>query len=106
MPSVTADEVMAPFISIGLNFGLAAIALSAAALAPKDGAPVAIVVPPFAEAGAAARVATLAGGELMAAGRTDWIVVARSDDPNFIWKAYGAGALAVVDAAGAARCGS
>ncbi|MFC3692837.1 hypothetical protein [Chenggangzhangella methanolivorans] len=97
---------MTSLVSIALNFGLAVVALSAAALAPKQGALVAIVVPPFAEAGAAARVATLAGGELMAPGRADWIVVARSDDPNFIWKAYGAGALAVVDAAGAARCGS
>jgi hypothetical protein len=66
--------------------------------ATPSGRALAVIGP--ASAGIAA--VTAAGGQLLRAGRL--IVVARSDDPDFVRRLYAAGALLVLDAEDAGGC--
>ena len=47
-------------------------------------------------------IVTRAGGSLLSS--NGLFTIARSPDPNFVWRLYGAGALLVLDAADAGGC--
>ena len=83
--------------------GLAAV-LGAAAAAPRDGEHVLVAASPFAEAGTAERIVAAAGGSLVAGTRFGFAAVAESRRRDFVAALYGAGAVLVLDAGGAAGC--
>jgi hypothetical protein len=86
------------------SFSLAAtLAPFVAALAPQDGAPVAVILAPWADPGEAVKLVAAAQGSLLAApgGR---VAIARADAPGFAGRLYAAGAALVIDAGAAAGC--
>lgn len=66
----------------------------AATMAPRAGEPV-VVVAPFAGAGAIGVMAA-ADGRLLAATRLDGLVIAASENPDFVTRLYRAGAWLVI----------
>jgi hypothetical protein len=88
-------------VLLALAFGLTAPAI--ALLAPRSGQPVA-VFSWSTDDGGAATIAARAHGDLVAAGRTQRIVIAQSSEADFISRLYAAGALLVLDASAATAC--
>jgi len=87
------------------SFSLAAtLAPFVAALAPQDGAPVAVILAPWAETGEAVEVVAAADGALLAASGGGRVAIARADAPGFAARLYAAGAALVIDAGAAAGC--
>lgn len=83
--------------SLGIPLAIAAtvsLVPLAATLAPRAGEPV-VVVAPFAVAGAVGVMAR-ADGRLLAASRLDALVVADSENPDFVARLYKAGAWLVI----------
>jgi len=74
------------------------------ALAPKAGAPVAVVAPPWATDGEAVRIVAAADGVVVSATRRGGIAVATSDAAGFIGRLYQSGATVVIDAAALSAC--
>jgi len=92
------------FAIAGLFAVLAAILPAALALAPKPGAPVAVIAFPWADDGAALRIVAAAQGDLIAAPRHGGIAIATSLAADFVARLYGAGAALVIDGAVLAGC--
>lgn len=90
-------------------FGLAIaslLAIGASTYRPgSPGDPVAVFFTPFSDSSAAFLRVASAGGEILRHGAVDSIIIARSDDPAFVERLYGAGALAVSAAIGRWICG-
>jgi hypothetical protein len=87
------------------SFSLAAtLAPFAAALAPQDGVPVAVILAPWADTGEAVEVVAAAQGSLLAASGSGRVAIARADAPGFAARLYAAGAALVIDAGAAAGC--
>ncbi len=85
-----------------LNAILIVAALVVTAAIPAGKGPVAVIAAPW-SANAAAIVAR-AGGKLVAAGRSPRIIMAVSDDDDFVRRLYGAGAILVMDPRYAIGC--
>lgn len=71
---------------------------------PQVGQPVAVVYPPDAAARALADVAAAGADAVLGFGVIPSLVVARSDQPDFIAKLYQSGALVVLRAPAKADC--
>lgn len=87
-----------------IRFGIAtgALALTAigaliAALAPKDGAPVGVVLWPGTPLGDAIEIVETAGGSVLDFGRVSWLVVAASQNLHFQEQLKDRGALFTID---------
>src|SRR5262244_4281 len=78
-----------------LNGVLIAIAFAITIAIPASSGPVAVFAAPW-SAGAVGVVAQ-AGGRLVRSGRLPWIIVAVSDDNDFVRRLYRAGAILVTD---------
>jgi hypothetical protein len=74
------------------------------ALAPKTGAPVAVIAPPWASDGEALRIVAAADGFVLGATPRGGIAIATSAAADFIVHLYQAGASAVVDAGAMSAC--
>jgi hypothetical protein len=74
------------------------------ALAPKAGAPVAVIAPPWAIDGEAVRIVAAADGVVVGASRRGGIVIATSAAADFIARLYQSGASVVIDAAALSTC--
>lgn len=74
------------------------------ALAPKTGAPVAVVAPPWAADGEAVRIVAAADGVVVDATRRGGIAIATSVATDFIARLYQSGASVVIDAAALTAC--
>ena len=96
---------MRTVVVIGCNAAIVVASLFAAALAPASET-VAVVVPPGSDPAAAMRTVARAGGFLASTTGRDWIVVARSPDPDFVGRLYAAGAIAVLAPSGLLGCTS
>lgn len=82
------------------------LAIGASTYRPASaGLPVAVFFAPFSDSDAALLRVAAAGGEVLRHGAVSTIVIARSDDPDFVERLYGAGALAVSAAIGRWICG-
>lgn len=77
---------------------LAPLLILAIGLWPRAGRAMAVVVSPFGEPAKAAEVVARAGGVLVAASSFDNLVIARSNEPDFVTKLYADGAWLVFDA--------
>jgi hypothetical protein len=88
------------FIAFAAFCLLAPVAL---ALAPRDGAPVAVIAAPWSRASAAAILAT-ADGRLLEAAANRLVAIGIDEAPGFTSRLYGAGALIVLDAGAVAAC--
>ena len=86
------------------NAVLVSAALGAAALTPARGSHVAVMVSPLSPPDRAAAVVAAAGGSLVAGTTAPWIVVANSDETDFIARLYEAGAMTVLNADAAFSC--
>jgi hypothetical protein len=73
------------------------------ALSPRDGAPVAVIAPPWSGADAAAILAA-AEGRLLEAAANRLVAIGIDETPGFAWRLYGAGALLVLDARAMTLC--
>ena len=87
---------------IMINVLLIAAVLAVAKANPAASGPVAVFAAPWSTG--AGEVVARAGGNLLAAGRWPWIVVAVSDDTGFVGKLYRAGAILVTDPSLAVGC--
>jgi hypothetical protein len=85
-----------------LNAVLIAFAFVITTALPNAGGPVAVFSAPWSDG--AAEIAARAGGKLVAAGRSGRIVVATSDDDDFVGRLYQAGAILVTDPRYAIGC--
>jgi hypothetical protein len=83
---------------------IAGTAPAALALAPKPAGPVAVLVPPWAARGEAARIVAAVNGTIVGATRGGNVAIALSDDADFVTRLYQSGALLVVDAAAIMAC--
>jgi hypothetical protein len=83
---------------------IAGTAPAALALAPKSAGPVAVLVPPWAARGEAARIVAAVNGTIVGATRGGNVAIALSDDADFVTRLYQSGALLVVDAAAITAC--
>jgi len=70
--------------------------------APAGKGPVAVFAVPW--SADAAEIVAQAGGKLVAAGRSPWIITAVSADDDFVRRLYGAGAILVTDPRYAIGC--
>ena len=82
----------------------AGVLLAGLALAPKAGAPVAVIAPPWASEGDAMRIVAAADGLVLATARHGNIAIATSAAADFIARLYRSGATAVVDAGALSAC--
>lgn len=93
----TAIQACTTMHSLGIPLAIAttvSLVPLAATLAPRAGEPV-VVVAPFATAGAIGVMAR-ADGRLLAASRLEALVVADSENPEFVTRLYKAGAWLVI----------
>jgi len=92
-------------IAIAGAFALLAGGMPAgAALAPKPGAPVAVIALPWAEDGAALRIVAAADGVVLGAAHAGGVAIATSVGSDFVKRLYQSGAALVVDGAALATC--
>jgi hypothetical protein len=92
-------------LAIASAFVLFAGSMPAAlALAPKSGAPVAVIASPWAEDGAALRIVAAADGRVIGAAHDGEIAVATSTSDDFVSRLYQSGAALVLDGAALAAC--
>ncbi|WP_181703631.1 hypothetical protein [Chthonobacter albigriseus] len=77
---------------------LCTLAVLAIALSPKPGGHVAVILGPGSSEPAAVGAIAAADGLLVDGTGQSWIVVARSDNPDFVSALYAAGAWLVIDA--------
>jgi hypothetical protein len=92
-------------IAIAGCFALLAGSMPAAlALAPQPGAPVAVIVFPWADGGAAVRIVAAADGLLLEAPHGGKIAIATSNAADFTARLYRSGAALVVDGAAVSGC--
>jgi len=77
-------------------------ALVVTAAVPAGNGPVAVIAAPW--SASAAEIVVQAGGRLVAAGRSPWIIMAISDDDGFVRRLYRAGAVLVLDPKHAIGC--
>jgi hypothetical protein len=92
-------------LAIAGAFALCAGLLPAgAALAPKAGAPVAVIAAPWAEDGAAVRIVAAADGFVLGATGRGGVAIAASEASDFIARLYQSGASVVVDAGALSAC--
>jgi hypothetical protein len=75
-----------------------------AALAPKAGAPVAVIASPFADDGAAIRIVAAADGFVLGTTGRGGVAIATSTASDFIARLYQSGASVVVDAGALSAC--
>lgn len=93
---------VAPALGLAVFSALWAGAL---AMAPRPGEPVAAIFPPWMPADLAlALTASLDAREIRGFGYLDTIIIARSDDPAFVGRLRGAGALMVLRASKLTDC--
>jgi hypothetical protein len=85
-----------------LNAALIALAFVITTALPNGNGPVAVFAGPWSDN--AAEIAARAGGKLVAAGRSDRIVVAISDGDDFVGRLYRSGAILVTDPRYAIGC--
>lgn len=88
----------------GILGGLTALLVPLALLAVPSSEMVAIVAPPGAHSLDLARIIAEADGAIVSAGRSDNIMLARSDSDGFVSRLYAAGARLVIDAGTAKGC--
>jgi len=92
-------------LAIAGGFALFAACLpSAFALAPKPGAPVAVIASPWAPDGDALRIVAAADGRVMGAARDGDIAIAMPGGADFVSRLYQSGAALVLDATVLAAC--
>jgi hypothetical protein len=95
---------MRDFAVAGAFALLAGTLPAAVALAPKPGAPVAVIALPWEQDGAALRIVAAADGLLLAAAGGGGIAIATSVASDFIERLYRSGAVLVVDGATLSAC--
>jgi hypothetical protein len=83
------------------NAGLIVAALVVTVAIPVGNGPVAVFAAPWSKA---AEIVAQAGGQLVAAGRSPWIIMAVSADEGFVRRLYQAGAILVTDPKFAVGC--
>jgi hypothetical protein len=88
----------------GLFAVLAGCLPAALALAPKSGAPVAVIAAPWAEDGAALRIVAKADGTLLDAAHGGGVAIATSAGDDFVGRLYESGAALVLDGAALSAC--
>jgi len=88
--------------TILLNAVGVAAALFVTVAIPAGTGPVAVFAAPW--SASAAEIVARAGGQLVAAGRSRWIMVATSADDDFVRRLYQAGAILVADPRYAIGC--
>jgi hypothetical protein len=91
-----------PFLKVVSNAVLIAAALVVTAAIPDGKGPVAVFAAPW--SASPAEIVAQAGGQLVAAGRSSWIIMAVSADENFVGRLYRAGAVLVTDQRYAIGC--
>ena len=91
---------LAAVVMVGM---LTLLGLSAFALEPRAGEPVAVFAP-FMSADGVAGLVAAAGGALLAVGGRADVVIATAQEPGFSARLYAAGALLVLDARAAPWC--
>jgi hypothetical protein len=67
-------------------------------VAPSDASEVAVVAPPWADEPQVAAIVAQSGGSIIAKAGLGNVIIARSDDPDFVSTLYRAGAWLVLDA--------
>lgn len=85
-------------------FGLVGVSLVFIGLTPRAGDAVAVVAAPWQPESTVMKIVAAADGRYVRNGFADWIVVASSDDPQFVERLYSAGAWVVADPAAAGAC--
>src|SRR5262245_29808089 len=88
----------------GLFAVLAGCLPATLALAPKSGAPVAVIAAPWAEHGAAVRIVAAADGTLLEAAHGGGVAIATSAGGDFVDRLYDSGAVLVLDGAALSAC--
>jgi hypothetical protein len=92
-------------IAIGALFALCAGLLPAGvALAPKAGAPVAVIAAPWADDAEALRIVAAADGSVLGTTPRGGVAIATSVAADFVARLYRAGAAAVIDAGAVSAC--
>jgi len=92
-------------LAIAGVFALLAGSLPAAlALAPKPGAPVAVIAAPWAADGAALRIVAAAEGTVLDTARDGGIAIAAAAGDDFVGRLYRSGAVLVLDGAALSAC--
>jgi len=85
-----------------LNAAAIVAALFITVAVPAGNGPVAVFAAPW--SANAAEIVARAGGQLVAAGRSPWIIMAISTDDDFVRRLYQAGAILVTDPRYAIGC--
>jgi hypothetical protein len=85
-----------------INAALIALAFVITTALPSGNGPVAVFAAPWSDN--AAEIASRAGGKLVVTGRSDRIVVAISDNDDFVGRLYRSGAILVTDPRYAVGC--
>jgi hypothetical protein len=93
---MTDELFVRPATIVSLNAALVLAAVTVVAAAPRPG-PVLVLTSPGSTAASSAAVVLRAGGRFVASTGRDWILLAEGDDPGFVDRLYGAGALLVLD---------
>jgi hypothetical protein len=91
----TTDALSTSRLPLVLNSVLIACVLLIAIAAPPATGAVAVFAPPWSPR--AADIVATAGGRLVANGRRPWIILAISEDGDFVPRLYRAGAILVTD---------
>jgi hypothetical protein len=84
------------------NALLIVAALIVSVAIPAGNGPVAVFAAPW--SANAAEIVARAGGQLVVAGRSSWIIIAVSADDDFVTRLYRAGAILVTDPSFAIGC--
>jgi hypothetical protein len=91
-----------PLLKVVSNAVLIVAALVVTAAIPEGKGPVAVFAAPW--SASPAEIVAQAGGQLVAAGRSPWIIMAVSADADFVSRLYRAGAFLVTDQRFAIGC--
>jgi hypothetical protein len=93
------------FVPCGLLLVFSVVAIFLASMvADAHSTEVAVVAPPWADAADVATIVARSGGSIVASAGLPNIIIARSDDPEFVSTLYHAGAWLVLDAVKLRSC--
>jgi hypothetical protein len=98
------ESIMRDIVIAGVFAVCAGLLPAGIALAPKTGAPVAVIAAPWAIDGEAMRIVAAADGLVLGAARHGTIAISAPAAADFIARLYRAGAALVVDAGALSAC--
>ncbi|MBC7284597.1 hypothetical protein [Hoeflea sp.] len=90
---------------VSANLAVIVVVLAAAAMTPRDGQAL-VIVSPWSEPGRIIEVIADAGGSFMNGTGSPYAAIARSDEPGFVFRLFGSGAMLVLDGSLAFFCRS